>query len=130
MRLVVDDDLDPPADRIVATIRQMGTDGRAVSPATVSDQLMRRPANGPTTAVLAALRDATTRRVCPEAARDLGAAVVARSLRRRIESAGHAMQSAAYAENETDLVPMVAHIAASVAECGHRLALLRGEAGE
>lgn len=40
------------------------------------------------------------------------------------------MQSAAYAENETDLVPMVAHIAASVAECGHRLALLRGEAGE
>ncbi|OBB76813.1 hypothetical protein [Mycobacterium sp. 852014-52144_SCH5372336] len=131
---VADDDLDAPADRIVGVIRWMHRTGRIITPVTVGDELLRqvpqvgRSGCGPVTSVLAALREASTRGVCPEAARDLACAVVARSLRRRIETASVAMQSAAWAQPEADLAPMVAQIAVSVADCAHRLAVLRGEA--
>ena len=129
---VADDDLDPPADRIVGVIRWMHRTGRIITPVTVDDELLRQvpelgASSAPITTTLGALRDAATRGVCPEAARELAGAVVARSLRRRIESAGAAMQSTAWTQPEADLTPMVAQAAASIADCAHRLAVLRGE---
>lgn len=126
LRLVHDDDLaDPPTAAVLAAVRSRADTGRPLGPQLVLDELRRiGQLRG---SVPDRLRDATTCGAVAEQARDLAAAVVADSLRRRVESAGHALTTAAGMAAEADLAPMVAAAAAAVSDCAHRLQLLRGD---
>lgn len=124
---VRDDDLpDPAAAAVLAAVRSLAGAGKLCSPQLVADELRRvGQFRGH---VPDRLRDATTSGAAACAARDYAAAVVAESLRRRVETAGHALTTAAPTAAECELAPLVAGAAAAVADCAHRLALLRGEA--
>ena len=74
-----------------------------------------------------ALASVTTSGACAMAARYYAAATVAEALRRRVESAGVALNSAAQAAAEADLGPLAARAAESINDCAERLAVLRGE---
>lgn len=126
LRHLRDDDVaDPPTAAVLVAIRTRAAAGRPLGPQLVLDELRR---TGQLRGLVAdRLRDATTCGATPEQVRDLAAAVVAQSLRRRVESAGHALTTAATTAAEVDLAPMVASAAAAVADCAHRLETLRGE---
>jgi hypothetical protein len=126
LELVADDDIESPALSVVLTsVRVLSVAGRPCDAQMVMDELRR----GGTVRrdVALALMDATTAGAVPEAAQYYGAAVVSASLRRRVESAGHALTSAADSAAESDLAPLVARAAAAVTDCAARLAKLRGE---
>ena len=55
------------------------------------------------------------------------AAVVGESLRRRVESAGHALKAMAQAAPESDLRPMVDLAVNAISDCDLRLRTLRGD---
>ncbi|MFD4368982.1 hypothetical protein [Rhodococcus sp. NPDC058521] len=74
-----------------------------------------------------ALLDATTAGSEPLAVRQLAAAVVAASLRRRFESAGKALVEGASVAPEHDLVPLVRSIGTAIVKHADRLRVLRGE---
>jgi acyl-coenzyme A thioesterase PaaI-like protein len=126
LELVADDDLEQPAlSVIVAAIRRLAGAGRPCDAQLVYDELTRagRIHGG----ISAALLDATASGAVPEAAVFYAAAVVARSLRRRVGSAGHALSAAAHEATEANLAPIVARATVSVLDCAARLAELRGE---
>lgn len=127
LRLVRDDDVpDAALAAILAAVRTLADAGNPPSPQLVADELLR--AGNFRGRVPDRLRAATTAGGCAVAARAYAAAVVAESLRRRVESAGYTLTTAAPTAAEAELSPMVATAAASVASCAHRLQLLRGEA--
>lgn len=108
--------------RSLATVREMLAAGTLVSPQLVLDRLNQAGVHRP---VHAALIAAATAGGYPEAVRDYAAAVVAGSLRRRVESDGTAMVEAAQVCSEADLPVLVANIAATVSAIAARLATLR-----
>lgn len=123
---VRDDDLtDPAAAVVLSAIRTLVNARKTPGPQLILDELRRIGqfrGNVPDR-----LREATTAGACPEQAGQLAAAVVAESLRRRVESAGSALSAAAPAAAEWELSPLVATAATAVASCAHRLEMLRGE---
>jgi replicative DNA helicase len=123
---VVDDDVDWPRVPIVAAVRRLASRGVPPSPQLVADELRRGGKLDRQIGV--GLASATTAGASGSAARHYAAAVVAESLRRRVESAGAALQTAAEASAESDLAPLAARAAAQVRDCADRLAALRGSA--
>jgi replicative DNA helicase len=121
-----DDDLaDPALAAVLAALRRLVDAGRSHGPQLVLDELRR--SGTVSTSVAEQLKAATISGADPFAARHYAAATVADSLRRRVESVGAALVSAAEDAAEADLSPLIAQGAASVADCAHRLKLLRGE---
>ncbi|WP_176217686.1 DnaB-like helicase N-terminal domain-containing protein [Mycobacterium avium] len=127
LELVADDDFESPAlSVLVSTIRRLAVAGQPCDAQIVLDELSR--AGRVNRAIALALMDATTSGAVPQAARFYGAVVLARSLRRRVESAGNALVEAAQAGAESQLAALVSAATVSVLDCAGRLAELRGEA--
>ncbi|MBZ4558590.1 hypothetical protein GBO17_14255 [Mycobacterium avium subsp. hominissuis] len=127
LELVADDDFSSPAlSVLVGTVRRLAAAGQPCDAQVVLDELSR--AGGLHRGMALALTDATTTGAVPQAARFYAAAVVARSLRRRVESAGHALVEAAHISAERDLTTLISRATVSVLDCAGRLAELRGDA--
>jgi replicative DNA helicase len=126
LALVSDDDIaNQTVAAVLAAIRALTGAGKACGPQLVLDELRRTGALNSQAAEQ--LRLATTCGACSDAAREYAAAVVAESLRRHVESAGHALVSAADDAAEADLTPLVTRATGAVLNCLERLRLLRGE---
>ena len=126
LELVHDDDIESPALSVVlAMVRQLAAAGRPCDAQIVMDELHRT--GTVSRDVAQALMDATASGADPAAARYYGAAVVSSALRRRIESAGHALTEAASAAAEPVLAVLVTRWARAVQDCADRLAALRGD---
>lgn len=124
LALVANDDIaDPATAEVVKVIRSMIYARQAVSPVLVADEIRR--AGGLSPLVADRLREATTAGAVPEAVPQYAAAVVALSLRRRMESAGNALTTAAASMAESDLAPLVERAAAGITDCAARLEKLR-----
>lgn len=123
--LVQDEDVDPPLNLVLAAIRSLVDREVLPAPQLVLDELKRTGALNRQAAT--ALLSATTTGSCSAAARHYAAGVLAESLRRRVESAGAALTSAANTAAEADLAPLVERAAATIAGCAWRLDTLRGE---
>ena len=126
LALVADDDVaDPATAEVLAVVRSLVYARQPVGPVVVLDELRR---NGrPSKAVCDRLLTATTAGAVPEALPGFACAVVSDSLRRRAESAGHALIAAAVSMAESDLAPLAERAAAGVVDCATRLERLRGE---
>jgi hypothetical protein len=126
LALVADDDVaDPALAQLLGVIRSMVYAHESLGPAIVLDELTRSDgAGGP---VADRLLQATTCGAVPDAVRGYAAAVVAASLRRRVESAGNALTEAAAQLHEDELAPLAQRAAAAVVDCAARLERLRGE---
>lgn len=125
LALVADEDVaDPALAAVLKVIRSMVYAREPVGPVLVLDQLRR--GGEPSKAVADRLLQATAAGAVPFALRGYAAAVVAGSLRRRVESAGAALTAAAAEVAEVDLGPLAERAAAGVVDCGERLAKLRG----
>ncbi|WP_181005882.1 DnaB-like helicase N-terminal domain-containing protein [Mycobacterium marinum] len=126
LEFVADDDFDSPAlSVLVTTVRRLATAGRPCDAQMVMDELAR--GGGVHRGIALALMDATSAGAVPQAGRFYAAAVVAGSLRRRVESAGNALTEAAQDAAETDLAPIISRAAAACLDCAGRLAELRAE---
>lgn len=124
LAIVHEDDLaSPHAGAVLAAIRALTDRGTTVCPQMVLSELMRVGASRP---AIDALRIATTAGAASCAARDLAGAVVAAAFRRKVESSGHAMKSAAERMAEADLGALVSHVANDCGDTAARLARLRG----
>jgi hypothetical protein len=97
--------------------------GRPLAPQLVLDELVRR---GVARGVHSTLADATTSGAAGAAVRDYAAAVLATSLRRRVESLGHALQSAAKEAGEAQLANLITSGATACAGIATRLHQARG----
>lgn len=127
LALVADDDVaDPAVTAVLQTIRAMIAAGWQVGPALVADELQR---HSPSRPARDRLREAASCGALPEALPGYACAVVARSLRRRFDSAGTAFVAAAESMAEADLAPMAERAVASVLDCAARLEKLRGGEG-
>ena len=126
LAFVADDDIPWPLKPILAAVRRLAAQGVPPAAQLIADELRRDGKLDRQVGV--ALAAATTAGACSSAARHYAAAVVAESLRRRVESAGAALQTAAEASAEADLAPLAARAAAQVCDCADRLAALRGGA--
>lgn len=126
LAFIVDDDVDGPLQPILSAVRRLAIGGVPPSAQLTADELRRSGKLDRQIGV--ALASATTAGACASAARSYAAAVVSKALRRRVESAGAAMQTAAEASAEADLAPLAAQAAAQVQDCADRLAALRGGA--
>jgi hypothetical protein len=113
---------------ILAVIRELVATEAAYTPVAVLDHLERR--DGPRTGVRKALNDCLTSGAasCPEAVRGYASAVVSGSLRRCLESGGHALQVAAGQAGEADLAALPGRVADAARGIASRLEHLRGEA--
>ena len=126
LELVADDDLESPAlSEVVAIIRRLAAAGRPCDAQMVLDELGR--GGRVHRSVALALMDATASGAQPQAARYYAAVVVAAALRRKLESAGHALIEAAQTAAEANLAPIVTRAAGACLDCAARLAELRGE---
>ena len=127
LALVADDDVaDPALARVLEVTRSLVYTREPVGPALVLDELRRAGATSRT--VADRLAAASTCGAVAEMLRGYAAAVVAESLRRRVDAAGVALSAAAAEMAEGDLGPLVERAAAGVADCAARLARLRGGA--
>ena len=126
LAFVDDDDIPWPLAPILAAVRRLATRGVPPAAQLIADELRRGGKLDRQVGV--ALASATTAGACSSAASHYAAAAVAESLRRRVESAGAALQTAAEASAEADLAPLAARAAAQVRDCADRLAALRGGA--
>lgn len=125
LELVNDDDFEQPAlSVLVATIRRLATAGRPCDAQVVLDELGRD--GGVHRGIALQLMDATASGAAPQAARHYAAAVLARSLRRKVESAGHALIEASQGASEGNLAAIVSRATVSCLDCAGRLAELRG----
>ena len=130
LALVRDDDVESNAlAEVLGALRRLNGAGKPHGPQMVLDELERtgrvRAHNG----VAGQLQAATTSGAEASAAWHYAGAVVARSLRRRIESAGVALQSAAREASEAELTSHVSVLARVVGDCAQRLQQLRGTGG-
>jgi replicative DNA helicase len=126
LKLVDDDDMATPSlSLVLSAARRLVSSGTPPGPQLVADSLRREG----TLKQFAAqdLQDATTSGAQPSVLRQYGAAVVAEALRRRIDSAGRALSTAASDAAEADLAPLVSRATAACLDCADRLAALRGE---
>lgn len=126
LALVVAEDIESPALAVVlGAVRTLAYADKPIGPQVVLDELRR--AGKLRGRVADQLKGATTSGADSAAARYYGAAVVSGSLRRRVESAGEALQAMAAAAPECDLAPMVERAATAITDCDRRLTALRGE---
>jgi hypothetical protein len=126
LELVADDDLESPAlSVLVATIRRLAVAGKPCDAQMTLDELGRD--GGVHRGIALALMDATASGAVPQASRFYAAAVVAGSLRRRVESAGHALIAAAEDAAESNLAATVSRATVACLDCAGRLAELRGD---
>jgi replicative DNA helicase len=126
LELVSDDDLELPAlSVLVAKIRQLASSGHPCDAQVVLDELGRD--GGVHHGIALALMDATASGAAPGMARFYAAAVLARSLRRRVDAAGHALIEAAQDAAENNLTAIVSRATVSCLDCAGRLAELRGD---
>ena len=126
LALVLDEDLaDPALAEVLQCARSFIYGGESVGPVVVADELGR--AGTLTKLVAERLTAATTSGAVPAALRQYACAVVAASLRRRVESAGTALTAAAASSAEANLAPLAERAAAGVVDCASRLECLRGE---
>ena len=126
LALVLDNDIaDPALAEVLRCARSFIYSGESVGPVIVADELGR--AGTLTKLVADRLTAATTSGAVPAALRQYACAVVAASLRRRVESAGTALTAAAASSAEADLAPLAERAAAGVIDCAMRLERLRGE---
>jgi replicative DNA helicase len=126
LELVTDDDIATPSlSLVLAAVRRLVTAGTPPGPQLVLDALRREGTLK--NFALKDLEDATTSGAQPLALREYAAAVVSESLRRRIDSAGMALTTAAVDAAEGDLAPLVARASESIHDCAGRLDQLRGE---
>lgn len=128
LALVRDDDLgDPSSAKVLTAIRSLVERGQPVGPVLTFDEIRR--SGEPSRLVADRLEAATACGAHGAALRGYGCAVLASSLRRRVESAGTALYAAANSMHEDDLGPLVERAAASVADCASRLEQLRRGGG-
>lgn len=125
LALVHHDDIDPPLNVVLKSIRTLVGRNVLPSPQLTLDELKRT--GSLTRQVATALMSATTTGACASAARYYAAAVVAESLRRHVESAGTALVNAASTAPESDLEPLVNNAAVTILDCAGRLRGLRGD---
>jgi replicative DNA helicase len=126
LELVADDDMATPSlSAVLAAVRRLVTAGTPPGPQLVADILRREG----TLKHFAAkdLQDATTSGAQPLALRSYAAAVVSESLRRKINSSGVALTTAAPDAAEADLAPLVSRATVACLDCAGRLDQLRGE---
>lgn len=124
LRHVHDDDLEAPThSSILGAVRNLLAAGESASPQLVQAHLNRAGINR---LVHATINDAFTAGACALAVREYAAGVVGQALRRRIESAGHALRSAD--DLSVDELPhVVATLNTAIADCYARLQRLGGE---
>lgn len=126
LALVQDDDMATSALSVVlGAVRGLVCAGKAAGPQLVHDAIQREGTLK--RFALKDLQDAVTSGAVPDMAMSYGAAVVSNALRRRIESLGAALTTAADESPESALAPMVNRAAESIGSCARRLELLRGE---
>jgi replicative DNA helicase len=126
LELVTDDDMSTPSlSLVLSAARRLITAGTPPGPQLVLDALRREG----TLKHFAAkdLEDATTSGAQPLALREYAAAVVSESLRRKINSAGVALTTAADGAAEVELAPLVSRATVACLDCAGRLDQLRGE---
>ena len=123
--LVADDDVaDPHLADVLACARSLIYARESVGAVIVADELRRLGKYSPL--VAERLNAAAVSGAVPAALRGYAAAVVADSLRRRVESAGAALTAASESVREVDLAPLAERAASAVADCAARLEKLRG----
>ncbi|BBZ17074.1 hypothetical protein [Mycolicibacterium gadium] len=123
--LVNDDDMATPSlSALVGAVRRLVSAGTPAGPQLVLDAVRREGTLKHFAAK--ALADAATSGAQPMAAREYAAAVLSESLRRRIESAGRALVSAATDAAEVELAPLVSKVTVACLDCAARLDELRG----
>jgi replicative DNA helicase len=128
LRLVRDDDVENPAlAEVIAAVRSLNEARKPHSPQLVLDELRRTARLLSHNGVAGQLQAATTSGADAQAEWSYAAAVVAGSLRRRIDSAGIAFQTAAREATEGDLAEHVMVWSAAIADCAERLRQLRGD---
>lgn len=123
LRLVHDDDVDPPLDGLIVAVRSLAAAGVLPSPQLVADELRRT--GKMTRSVGTMLAACATTGACASAARHYAAAVVAIALRRKVESFGSALTDAAASGAEDSLRPLVERASAAILETSDRLVALR-----
>lgn len=128
LELVADDDIESIAlATVLGAVRRLATAGKPCGPQLVLAELQRsgdlRHHNG----VADALREAITSGADPNAAPSYADPVVSGAMRRRLDSAGAALQAAAREASEDELSSLVSILSRSLGDCGTRLARLRGE---
>lgn len=124
--LVTDDDMATPSlSLVLSAVRRLVAAGTPPGPQLVADSLRREG----TLKHFAAkdLQDAATSGAQPLAVREYAAAVVSEALRRRIDSAGMALTTAAADAPEAALAPLVSRATVACLDCVGRLDQLRGE---
>lgn len=127
MRAVRSDDFaTPAAGTIAAAIRTLVEDeSRPYGPQLVLDELQRIGAMNKS--VAKCLESATTSGVDTAApVRHYAAAMLSKSLRRRVESAGVALSSASATAGEAELAHIVSSSTAAINDCLARLQRMRG----
>lgn len=125
LALAADDIADPATAELLGVIRSMLAAGHAVGPVAVFDELTRT--GRATRTVTDRLMAATTSGAMPEALPGYVCAVLAASLRRRVESAGTALVEAAGSMHEDELPVLAERATAAILDCAARLEALRGE---
>lgn len=128
LQFVVDEDVNPPANTVLASIRALVGCGVTPSPQLVSDDLQRRGKRTRDTATW--LAGATTSGACASAARHYAAAVVAAAFRRQVESFGSALRADAATAAEVDVARIAEQAAIRIQATYARLQHLRGDADD
>lgn len=127
-RFIETDDLDPPADTVLASVKALAGRGIPPSPQLVKDDLHRR---GKLTRTVGTwLAAAATSGACSTAAQGYAAAVLAESFRRQAESFGTALVSAAPSAAEGDVARLAEQACARIRYTYGRLTELRGDGDE
>lgn len=128
LRLVRDDDIESSAlAEVLAAVRNLSDACKPHSPQLVFDELRRTARLLSHNGVAGQLQAATTSGADSTAAWSYAGAVVAGALRRRVDSAGVALQTAAREAAEDEIGGHVAVWAQDIADCVQRLRQLRGE---
>ena len=126
LEFVNDDDMATPSLSVVlSAVRRLVTAGTPPGPQLVLDALRREGTLK--NFALKDLQDAATSGAQPLALRDYAAALVSEALRRRIDSAGVALTTAAADAAEAALAPLVSRATVACLDCAGRLDQLRGE---
>jgi len=121
-----DDFASPMLGTVAEAIRTLIDADKPIGPQMVLDELRRT--GSLSTAVAKHLQDAATSGADTDLPlRHYGAALLAESLRRRVESAGAALSSAAAEASEADVARIVTNATTSIYDCLARLHHLRGD---
>jgi replicative DNA helicase len=126
LELVADDDMATPSlSLVLSAVRRLVMAGTPPGPQLVLDSLRREGTLK--NFALKDLQDAATSGAQPLALREYAAAVVSDALRRRIDSAGVALTTAAADAAEATLAPLVSKATVACLGCAGRLDQLRGD---